>query len=63
MFGPGACLGRRRTVSLMQSLHLLVELLVVGGLIEYGDSGQERTWDLCQWMEEAPVEAERRAVG
>jgi hypothetical protein len=47
----------------MQVRHLLIVLLVVGGLVEFRDCGEERTWDLGQWMEVAPVDAGRCDVG
>lgn len=37
---------------------MLVVLLIVGGLVQLGDCGEERTWNLRQWMEKAPIEAE-----
>lgn len=47
---------------LVQLRYVLIILLVVRALIELCNGGEERTRNLGQWMEEAPVEAERNDV-
>lgn len=53
---------RWRTILLVQVRYVLIVLLVVGALIELGHGGEERTRNLGQGMEEAPVEADRNDV-